>query len=162
MLQPGLVLNIENDLWNSTDVSEMWGHKVFQEVFDAAGWSYTSQIDLTLTDDESIQKLNAAYRQRDVATNVLSFPLLVFDTPGHPIENTAEYSLLGDIVLAYETVMRESQGAGIGFCDHATHLIVHGGLHLLGYDHEQDDEAEIMESLETHILEKLGIKNPYK
>ncbi len=104
---------------------------------------------IMMTDDAEIQKLNADFRHKDKATNVLSFPC----------EDLDEY--IGDMVIAYETVLRESQEQSKSFDSHATHMIVHGFLHLLGFDHIEDDEAEIMEAHEIKILSALNISNPY-
>lgn len=111
-----------------------------------------NEVSLALVSDEKIQSLNAQYRHKDQPTNVLSFPGAEIDgfTP-----------LLGDIVLAYETVVRESSERSIKLDDHIVHLIVHGFLHLLGYDHESEAEAQTMESIEIKTLEGLGIDNPY-
>lgn len=106
------------------------------------------EISIVLTNDEEIQTLNREYRGQDKPTNVLSFPQDV------PI-------LLGDIVVAYETLARETNEQNKSFKDHFTHMLVHGCLHLLGYDHIQEAEAENMETLEITILSSLGIKNPY-
>ncbi|MEM8540755.1 MAG: rRNA maturation RNase YbeY [Pseudomonadota bacterium] len=114
-----------------------------------------SELSIVLTNDDEIRKLNENWRKKDNATNVLSFPafeMSVGQMPG---------PMLGDIVLAVETIEREARELGISFLDHLTHLIVHGLLHLLGYDHENDTDAEQMEALETEILAQLGIKDPY-
>ena len=111
-----------------------------------------SEVSLALVSDAKIKELNAQFRNTDKATNVLSFP-------GGKIDGFTP--LLGDIVLAYETVMRESTEQSIMPNDHIVHLIVHGFLHLLGFDHENELDAEIMESTETKTLEGLGIANPY-
>lgn len=114
-----------------------------------------SELSIVLTNDVEIRKLNADWRKKNTATNVLSFPafqVAVGQRPG---------PMLGDIVLARETIEREAQDMAIGFSEHLTHLIVHGMLHLLGYDHENDTDAEQMETLETEILAQLGIKDPY-
>lgn len=108
---------------------------------------------IVLTDDAHQQVLNRDWRQIDKPTNVLSFPQI------EPFEPLA--GLIGDITLARETLEREAEEMGIGFSDHFTHLVVHGFLHLLGYDHIDDDEALQMEGLETQILATLGIADPY-
>ncbi|MCM5553573.1 rRNA maturation RNase YbeY [Pleomorphomonas sp. NRK KF1] len=113
-----------------------------------------AELSLLLTDDAAIRVLNHDHRGMDKPTNVLSFPQ---DDP----EADAYGPLLGDIVVAHETVAREAVEEGISFRDHFLHMIVHGFLHLVGYDHMNDDEAEEMEGLETAILARLGIANPY-
>ena len=113
-----------------------------------------AEVSMVFTDDARIQVLNRQYRGKDRPTNVLSFPAapLVPGRLGPP---------LGDIVLARETIALESEAQGLDFADHLTHLIVHGFLHLLGYDHEAHGEAVVMERLETAILGRLGIADPY-
>lgn len=112
-----------------------------------------AEVSLVLTDDAEQRDLNREWRGIDKSTNVLSFPQL---EPFAPVQG-----LVGDIILARETLEREAYEMGIGFSDHFTHLVVHGFLHLLGYDHIEDDEAEEMEGLETRILATLGIADPY-
>lgn len=106
-------------------------------------------VSLVLTSDKDVQNLNKTYRHKDKPTNVLSFPSVQKDE-------------LGDIVLAYETVMKEADDLGISPLHHTLHLIVHGFLHLLGYDHKSKGEAEKMETLEIEILKALNIQNPYE
>jgi len=113
-----------------------------------------AELSLVFTDDAHVRVLNRQYRGKDSPTNVLSFP----GAPGKP---GAYGPLLGDIVVAEETVAREAEDQGLSFDDHLTHLVVHGFLHLLGHDHEDDAEAEIMEDMETRILARLGIADPY-
>ena len=116
---------------------------------------------ILFTSDERIHALNKQWRERDKPTNVLSFPMLTRD---ELIDLSAEGppEMLGDIALAYETCAREAAEKGVSLQDHATHLIVHGLLHLTGYDHETGEEdAERMEALEVAILAKLGIADPY-
>ena len=113
-----------------------------------------AELSLLLTDDAAIRVLNRDHRGMDKPTNVLSFPQ---DDP----EADAYGPLLGDIAVAHETVAREAAKEDISFRDHFLHMIVHGFLHLVGYDHMNDDEAEEMEGLETAILARLGIANPY-
>ena len=107
-----------------------------------------------LTDDASIRAMNAQWRGIDKPTNVLSFP-----APQRPAASGEAH--LGDIAIAYETVATESASENKGFADHLAHLAVHGYLHLVGFDHETDDEAVRMEHLETQILSGLGIADPY-
>ena len=106
------------------------------------------ELSLVLSDDAQIRALNRDYRNKDKATNVLSFPQMG--------------RLLGDIVLARETVEREAREKNISFEAHLTHLIIHGWLHLQGIDHETDASAEDMEAIEIAALAKLGIDNPYQ
>lgn len=115
-----------------------------------------SELSLVFTDDAHIRLLNAGWRGKDRSTNVLSFPAFPHGVRG------AFPPLLGDIVLAAETVAREAQAEGKPLVDHIAHLIVHGVLHLIGYDHESDAEAEEMEGLERQILAGLGIPDPYR
>jgi probable rRNA maturation factor len=112
-----------------------------------------AELSLVLTDDAEQQVLNRDWRGIDKATNVLSFP---HNEPFAPVSG-----LLGDIILARETLEREAAEQGVSLEDHFTHLVVHGFLHLLGYDHMDDDEALAMEGLETQILASLGVADPY-
>lgn len=112
------------------------------------------EISVALADDSLVRGLNRDYRGKDSATNVLSFPAGDPGAPGRP-------RLIGDIVLALETVEAEARKAGKPVGDHVTHLVVHGVLHLLAYDHETEADAAVMETLEIAILAGLGIGNPY-
>ncbi|MBO6518740.1 MAG: rRNA maturation RNase YbeY [Rhodospirillales bacterium] len=116
------------------------------------------EVSVLLTDDARQQALNAEYRGKDAPTNVLSFPATEALDGAFP---SALALPLGDISLALETVRRESDGEGLSFADHFCHLLVHGMLHLAGYDHEIDHDAEEMEALEVEILAGFGIENPY-
>jgi probable rRNA maturation factor len=107
------------------------------------------EVGIVLSSDEQVQSLNKTFRYQDKPTNVLSFP-------------SGEKEELGDIVLAYETVIHEAKISGILPLHHTVHLIIHGFLHLLGYDHETENDANHMESLEIKILKHLNIKNPYE
>lgn len=115
-----------------------------------------SELSLLFTGDSRIRALNAEWRGKDKATNVLSFPAFV------PSRSGLLPPLLGDIVLAFETVRREAQEGSKPFVNHLTHLVVHGFLHLIGYDHETDDEAEEMECAERRALARLAIPDPYE
>lgn len=114
-----------------------------------------SELSVVFTDDPSIQQINQQWRGKDKPTNVLSFPAFpvkVGEQPG---------PMLGDIIIARETVEREALEEGKPLENHLTHLIVHGLLHLLGYDHQTEDDAEVMERLEREILHALAIPDPY-
>lgn len=115
-----------------------------------------SELSLLFTDDAHVRALNAEWRGKDRATNVLSFPALP------PSRRDRLPPVLGDIVLAHGTVAVEAQAEGKPFDHHLTHLIVHGLVHLLGYDHETDEEAETMEAAERAILAALAIPDPYR
>jgi probable rRNA maturation factor len=107
-------------------------------------------VTILLTDDESVRELNSQFRHKDSATNVLSFP-----APPNPEDH------LGDVALAYGVCAREAGEQGKPISHHLQHLTVHGVLHLLGYDHMGDDEAEVMEGLERAVLAGLGVPDPY-
>jgi probable rRNA maturation factor len=116
------------------------------------------ELGITLADDAQQRHLNNRFRGRDAPTNVLAFPAW---EPGACAPPGA-LLLLGDVVLAFETVARETEEQGKPFADHLRHLIVHGVLHLLGCDHQTADEAFIMEAMETSILARLGVPDPYR
>ena len=122
----------------------------------------TFEVSVRLTDNAEVQHLNAQYRHKDKPTNVLSFPMVQSDLLETVGQNSDDGEvLLGDIVLAYGVCAAEAEERGISLVDHATHLIVHGTLHLLGYDHMAEDEAEAMEAIETDALASLGLADPY-
>ncbi len=137
-------VNIENKSWKKYKID-------FEKIANAAVLPVhkNSEVSITLIDDKQIHKLNKQYRGIDKPTNVLSFEL-------------GDDVLLGDIFISLDTVKREAKAAHISVEEHTAHMIVHGMLHLQGYDHIKDKDAKIMESKEIKILEKLGYKNPYK
>ena len=106
------------------------------------------ELSLVLSDDAKVHALNKTYRDKDKPTNVLSFP--------------QAGAMLGDIILAYETVLKEAQDKEVSFEAHAAHLIIHGWLHLQGFDHKTDATADEMEAIEIAALATLGIDNPYQ
>jgi probable rRNA maturation factor len=112
-------------------------------------------VSVLFTSDDAMRKLNQAWRGKDMPTNVLSFPSSRPAPPGEPRH-------VGDIALAHGTIAAEAQDQGKSISHHTAHLLVHGALHLLGYDHETEQEAEAMEARETAILAGLGIDNPYR
>ena len=141
--------------------SDMWGdcagakRDIRRAIAKAAAVLSTpaAELAIVLTDDSAIRQLNRTWRGVDAATNVLSFP-----SGGC----RGDRSLIGDIVLAYQTITREARAEGKPFSHHLAHLAVHGFLHLLGYDHDREKDAETMEQLERDILRRLGIPDPYK
>lgn len=136
-------VNYEDSRWKKYKID-------FEKIANAVvGKSHNqSEVSITLTDDKEIHKLNRDYRNIDKTTNVLSFEL-------------QDDILLGDIFISLDTVKREAKELNISVEEHTAHMVVHGILHLLGYDHIKDDEAEIMEKEEVKILKTLNIKNPY-
>ena len=120
------------------------------------------EISVRLTSDAEVRQLNRQYRDKDRPTNVLSFPMIQPDLLDTVAQNSDDGEvLLGDIVLAHDVCAAEAAEKGVAMADHATHLIVHGTLHLLGYDHQADAEAEGMEGVERAVLSGLGIADPY-
>ena len=122
-----------------------------------AGWP-AAEVSVLLCDDARMRALNARYRRQDRATNVLSFPALELDPARLP---PAPPPLLGDVVLAAETVAAEAAKGGRRPADHLRHLVVHGCLHLLGHDHQDDAGAARMEGLESTTLRALGVADPH-
>jgi probable rRNA maturation factor len=113
-----------------------------------------AEVSMLLTDDEDVRALNARWRGMDKPTNVLSFPAVSPD-------RLASAPSLGDIALAYETLAREAEEGGIALKDRYRHLVAHGFLHLLGYDHQSEEDAQRMEALERRVLARFGVADPY-
>lgn len=122
---------------------------------DAAHRGIDGTVTVVLSDDEEVRALNRQFRGADKPTNVLSFP------GADMLAGSAPPRFLGDVILARETVRREAREQDKTFEDHATHLVVHGVLHLLGYTHDSDQDADRMEALEVAILAELGVADPY-
>jgi probable rRNA maturation factor len=119
------------------------------------------EIAVRLTSDAEVQNLNRDYRQKDKATNVLSFPMETADALDEMGGDCAEV-LLGDVILAQGVCKAEAEARGIALSSHATHLIIHGILHLIGFDHIEDAEADAMEQIERAALNDLGLHDPYE
>jgi probable rRNA maturation factor len=131
----------------------------FASAKTGAKFSAKVSVSLCLCDDAQMRQLNQQHRQIDKPTNVLSFP--AYDMARQPIDGDAP-ALLGDIVIAAETVMREADDMQMPVADHLIHLFVHGMLHLFGHDHIDDELAETMETLEVKFLANIGVPNPYQ
>ncbi|MDR0633271.1 MAG: rRNA maturation RNase YbeY [Holosporales bacterium] len=136
--------------------------------FEEVAWESPSNVSMVFADDATVMQLNSQYRGKNEPTNVLSFPQLTFSAPTIPVapakaaqEISQIVICIGDIVLSLETVLKESVRDGLPFSDHVSHLIVHGALHLLGFDHVAVQDAEVMEKVEVSVLAKLGIRDPF-
>lgn len=163
MSELDIQISIEEGTWPSEEILRATSERVLgtaanflvreeKQPFPKTG---APEVSLVFTSDAEIRGINAEWRSQDKPTNVLSFPAFPL-TPGK-----MPGPMLGDIIFAQETLSREAGELGKSFDDHLTHLLVHGFLHLFGYDHMEDDEAEKMEGLETRILAELGLSDPY-
>jgi probable rRNA maturation factor len=146
----------DSKLWDALPDAEALVEAAVGAVFAEAGLVCLADAELsvTLADDARVRSLNSEWRAKDKPTNVLTFPAVEPD-------ETATAPMLGDVIIAFETVDREAREEGKTLPDHVSHLVVHGVLHLFGYDHLDDDEAEEMEAIETRALARLGIADPY-
>ncbi len=172
-MKSNIVLNVavDNPLW--TETVDFDAVKVAEEIKDLA-FNYVSEVadidflelaktfdvNVSLSDDEEVHRLNKEFRGMDKPTNVLSFAN-VDDDEFWDMLDKSERMDLGDIILAFETLQREATEKQITVYAHYCHLLVHGFLHILGFDHQTDEEADEMEGLEVEILEQFSIDNPY-
>ena len=155
-----------NDEWDS--YKEI-NPKLFKEILEEVLKNYPNfskvqniELSILLTNDKRIKKLNQEFRNENSATNVLSFPDLDIDfSQILEFKPDLDYIYLGDIAFAFETISEEVKKKNIPVLNHFKHLLVHSTLHLLGYDHMNDTEAEIMEEIEVKTLKKLSIPSPY-
>jgi len=146
-------ISVPSPLWRRLPRARSIARETIAAAAEKRGLSEGGDVSLCLADDAALRALNLSWRGFDKPTNVLSFCA----APGR----AGEAQTLGDIALAYETLAREAEDFGVPLADHYRHLLVHGFLHLIGYDHETDGEAERMEALETKILARLGVADPY-
>jgi probable rRNA maturation factor len=150
--------DIEQDsaLWEQLIDAEAIAERALEAAVEMAGLTLLdgAELGILLSDDEHVKSVNQEWRGIDKPTNVLSFPAVA------PTK-LARAPFLGDIIIAYETVEREAKAEGKAFADHYAHLVVHGFLHLLGFDHINEADAERMEALEIAILSSLDIPDPY-
>ena len=162
---------VESDASPEWDSSTDWSalaERAVKAAVTASDWAdlaasrLAAEVSVKFTTDTEVHALNAEYRDKDKPTNVLSFPMVEADMLEVLVGAGAGEALLGDIVLAQGVCAREAAQKGISVPDHAAHLVVHGTLHLLGYDHEEGEaEAEAMEQTERRALAALGISDPY-
>jgi probable rRNA maturation factor len=155
-MSPVVDVVAESALWRSAPDSETIARRAVDAALAEARRTYKPDAELAviLADDARVKELNTIWRGKDQPTNVLSFPA----AEGAEI---ATADLLGDVILAYETVDTEAKRDGKTFDAHLAHLVVHGTLHLFGFDHMSEDEAETMENAERAALARLGIADPY-
>jgi probable rRNA maturation factor len=166
------VIAVEADVSEEWDSSTDWAQLAEAAVRAAAAQSgvagllesgLSAEVSVRFTSDEEVRSLNAAWRGKDKATNVLSFPMAEPEQLEALARAHVGEALLGDIVLAHGVCAGEAAEKGIAVCSHAVHLVVHGMLHLLGHDHEQGEgEAEAMEEAERRALAALGVADPYE
>lgn len=163
-MTPGddLEMLIDASAWTATfgDVEALCRRAVGAALAAAPSDRRHGAISVLFTGDATMRRLNSSYRRQDMATNVLSFPS--GEEPWLPEIRQGEPRPLGDIAIGLEAVLREAEDEGKPPADHLCHLIVHGTLHLLGYDHDEDARARVMERLETQILAGLGVPDPYE
>ncbi len=154
---PEILINIACEGWPEPEELQVLIRRALSSVTRTAGLNFPDGAELSLLfcDDAHISKINYQFRNLNKPTNVLSFPDQEI-TPGDPAG-----AMLGDIAFALQTTKNEADLDGKQFEHHLVHLIIHGFLHIFGYDHISDEEAEIMEALEVSALEKLNINNPY-
>ena len=158
MAKPNVDLIIESPLWEKVAFVE---RAVLRAAEAVGAYSEVArairrgdELCITLLDDEEIAALNSRWRGKNAPTNVLSFPARM-----DPDKRAPRH--LGDIALAFETIENEAANEGKAFDDHVMHLVVHGVLHLLGYDHLNEGDAQRMETIEARILASIGVANPY-
>jgi probable rRNA maturation factor len=137
--------------WTRAQITDAILERAADAALSATTPNIPHRVTLVLTGDEEMRDLNRLWRGQDKATNVLSFP-------ADPVRDRG---FLGDLVLAYGTARKEADEQGKSLSDHISHLVIHGMLHLLGFDHTEDEEAEHMETIERTALASIGIPDPY-
>jgi probable rRNA maturation factor len=166
MPHPEIYISCDNNDWEKQipDYEEMCRQAILACICacddDVSSYD-NSEVSILLTDDDHIQELNKEYRNIDKPTNVLSFAAEDADDDFPQTNDGDEPVILGDIIVALETVSKEAEEQNKTISDHFFHMIVHSMLHLLGYDHINDNDADEMENLETEILASFDIPNPY-
>ncbi len=158
---PIIEVSLQEPEWEKIKDIEKIIHQAVERTLNTAMMPKTTinrdlEVSIVLANDDLIQVLNREYREKNTPTNVLTFATL--DSEEIPTDGVLN---LGDIILSFQTIQREAQEQGKFVLDHVKHMTIHGVLHLLGYDHINDDEANDMETLEISILTGLGVQNPY-
>ena len=155
-------LVIEDNRWAALDM-DAFVERAARTALDIAGIASDYEICVMACDDARISELNGEFREKPRATNVLSWPAFELspESEGGQPTTPPQAESLGDIAIAYETCEREAAEKGITMQAHVLHLIVHGCLHLLGYDHETDKDATVMEKLEVKAPASMGVDDPY-
>ncbi len=171
MTKTQLIINLNEPAWetNLADIEKLsnlvvvttFDYVIQNEEIDFLSTDKPVIINLCLSDDNEVQTLNREFRNMDKPTNVLSFANIDCDEFEKELAQNPDIEL-GDIIIALETMQKEAKEKGISLQDHYCHLLTHGLLHLLGFDHMDDEEAEYMEAFETAILQQLNISNPYE
>lgn len=157
---------IEDKRWNDFGLQNI-ADKTFKIIFESLTLSSKWKISILACNDAKITELNIEFRDKLTATNVLSWPNYnlkserVGELPKKPLLSVYEEDSLGDIAISFDTCKREAADSNVDFIDHTTHLLMHGCLHLLNYDHINEADAIIMEELETRLLKVMGIADPY-
>lgn len=155
-MRPTVDVIVEDKRWAEVCDSEALAQAAVEAVLSniKTSWSGELEISFLFCDDEKIRGLNATWNKKDSATNVLSFP-------ASPEGNKGPVTLLGDVIIAFDTISSEAQVQRKTIPSHTAHMLVHGVLHLFGFDHLNDEDADEMETLETRILHVMGIDDPW-
>jgi probable rRNA maturation factor len=154
-------------MWGSEDEWQTLAEKAVNAALSVASFAQLGEsgatvcVSIRFADNDEVQALNRDYRQKDKPTNVLSFPMLDQTLLNNLSNSDDGEILLGDMIIAHETCATEAEEKAIPLPQHVTHLIIHGTLHLLGYDHIEEAEGDAMEALEVKALASLGHPNPY-
>ncbi|MFK7968058.1 MAG: rRNA maturation RNase YbeY [Rickettsiaceae bacterium] len=154
---------------NEWDLYSEINPKLFKQILNEVIKNYKNfskikniELSVLLTNNNRIQQLNQEFRNKNSATNVLSFPDVDIDFRQIlEFEPNLDYMYLGDVAFAFETIFKEAEKKKIDFLNHFKHLLLHSILHLIGYDHKDDEETEIMQNIEVRILQRLSISSPY-
>ena len=160
-------IDIDDPRWAALDM-EALSERAIRTTLNRLALPLDAEISILACDDARIAALNAEFRAKASPTNVLSWPseeraaMSPGGQPRPPEPDPGGMIELGDIAISYDTCAAESRAAGKDIAEHVTHLIIHGTLHLLGYDHETEQDAALMEALEVEILGKLGLDDPYR